>query len=440
VLDCSTYQLKAQIPRSTKHGIGRFSWNWRRQKLYINVNPYPDSTLVIDASADSVIGWLSYYHDSHAPPVYSSDLDRLYKPASDTLYAFDCAADTAVRRILPPVPGGVLQSASWDSVGRKVYSGGGSVGHPTLAVYDYLTDSFTKVIDVSSVNLPGINALILDYAHRKAYFGPYGPEPWGHNVGILDTEHDTLLGALPVQIWQGIDNQVALNERYGKVYIAGTDANPDTPDTLWVVDCATDSVLKKVEYAHRGWGARWVRWVPWSNRIYLNCWLDSAGQTQGLDSSFVAVLDCNTDSIIVPGLHLGERVPLDIQLDPVRKRIFVIRADSNTIHVLRDVEGGVAEEPASAGPALSPGLRVQMTTGGCELRYSIASPCRVSLSVYDLMGREVRQLVAGQQPAGQHRVLWNRRDRSGYEVARGVYFCTLSAENQRSSSKIVLTE
>ena len=436
VLDCSTYQVKAQIPRPYSMGLAHYSYNWRRQKLYVNNNPRPDSTLVIDAAADSVIGWLSYYRDIHTPQVYSSDLDRLYKPAPDTLYAFDCAADTVVRRITTP---GALGTASWDSAGRKLYLGLGVSGQPSLGVYDYLADSFTRVIDVSSVNFASINVLVFDYAHRKAYFGPATTEPWGANVGILDTEHDTLLGVLPVPIWFGIYNQVALNERDGKLYIAGTDANPDTPDTLWVVDCATDSVLKKVEYAHRGWGARWVRWVPWSNRIYLNCWLDSDGQAQDFDSSFVAVLDCNTDSIIVPGLHLGDRIPMDIQLDPIRERIFVIRADSNTIHVLRDVEGGVAEEPASASPAMAPGLRVQMTSGGYELRYSVASPCRVDMSVYDLMGREVRRLVAEEQLAGEHRANWDCRDKSRTSVPRGVYFIRLETPDFSDVKKAVVT-
>ncbi len=126
VLDCSTYQVKAQIPRPYGMGLTRYSWNWRRQKLYANTNPLPDSTLVIDAAADSVIGWLTVSTEIHTPQVYTSDLDLLYKPTRDTCYAFDCAADTVARRI--PPPGVCLQQASWDSVGRKVYLGGGHSG------------------------------------------------------------------------------------------------------------------------------------------------------------------------------------------------------------------------------------------------------------------------------------------------------------------------
>ena len=60
VLDCSTYQARA-LPVSM--GSDSYAWNWCRQKLYVNCNPHPDSTYVIDAVADSIIGWLTYQVD-----------------------------------------------------------------------------------------------------------------------------------------------------------------------------------------------------------------------------------------------------------------------------------------------------------------------------------------------------------------------------------------
>jgi hypothetical protein len=35
---------------------------------------------------------------------------------------------------------------------------------------------------------------------------------------------------------------------------------------------------------------------------------------------------------------------------------------------------------------------------------------------------------------------WNRQDTKGRTCACGVYFCTLSAENQRFSREVILTE
>ena len=428
VLDCSTYEVRAQIPRPYSMGLTHYSWNWRRQKLYITTNPRPDSTLIVDAAADTVIGW-SVVSDEDHWDAYVSDLDRRYKSVGDTLYGFECATDTVVQRILPPLPGYGLSYTCWDSVGRKLYLPLAKFQEPSLAVYDYVADSFRKTIDVSSIPAWALDALVFDHTHRKAYLGPYQPEMGYVNVGIIDTEHDTLISVLPVQIWSGLYTQVVVNERDGKVYLADSDADPKTPDSLWVVDCATDSVLKKVEYM-RGVVTQCIRWVPWSNRIYV-----SIG---GWDSACIVVLDCNTDSIVAR-LSLGDSYgAMDIQLDPIRERIFVIRADSNTVHVLRDVGYGVAE-PSTAGPPLSSGLRVQMTSGGFDLRYSVASPCRVDLFVYDLMGREVRQFVAGQQPAGRHLVTWDRRDHAGAAVARGVYFVRLDTPGFRAVKKAVVT-
>ena len=59
--------------------------------------------------------------------------------------------------------------------------------------------------------------------------------------------------------------------------------------------------------------------------------------------------------------------------------------------------------------------------------------------MYDLMGREVRHLVAEEQPAGQHNAVWNCTDRSGAAVARGVYFVRLDASGSTDVKKAVVT-
>ena len=41
------------------------------------------------------------------------------------------------------------------------------------------------------------------------------------------------------------------------------------PNMMWIVDCATDSVLKKFDLGEDGRTDVCIRWVPWSNRIYV---------------------------------------------------------------------------------------------------------------------------------------------------------------------------
>lgn len=427
VVDCSTYSLKTQIPIRAAGARTHFSWNSLRHKLYVVANPNIDSTLVIDATTDSVIDTLGvpreWYND-----VYLSDIDARFKPAEDTLYEYDCSTDTVIRRL--PV---VSTCASWDSVGRKLYVGQGNL--EKLYVYDYLNDSCLKVIDVSAVTATTPDALVFSRTYRRGYLSSFQFEPLGpDNLGIVDTERDTLLRVLPVQIQEGLYNQVAVDERDGKVYITDCDGAYNTPDTMWVVDCATDSVLKKFECVRQGSTNMCIRWVPWSNRIYL---VDVCPYI-GFATSLV-VIDCNTDSVIVPELLTSHGVIRDIQLDPIRERIFVIGVDSTDVYVLRDVEGGVVEDSAPASPGSTSGLNVQRTADGLDLSYSIASPGRVELSVYDQLGREVRQLVAMEQAAGQHRVTWDCRDRSGGRVPHGVYFVQLRSPALNAEQKVVVT-
>jgi hypothetical protein len=76
--------------------------------------------LVIDAAADSVMRWLHVCYEMNQD-VYLSDVDCLYKPAVETLYAFDGVTDSVVRRL---TLGGLSTNASWDSADKKLRGSG----------------------------------------------------------------------------------------------------------------------------------------------------------------------------------------------------------------------------------------------------------------------------------------------------------------------------
>jgi len=60
-----------------------------------------------------------------------------------------------------------------------------------------------------------------------------------------------------------------------------------------------------------------------------------------------------------------------------------------------------------------------------EIRYRIARPQHVELTVFDLAGRLVVTLVEAQHPAGDFKTRWNGRDGNGASVPSGIYFCQL---------------
>ncbi len=62
------------------------------------------------------------------------------------------------------------------------------------------------------------------------------------------------------------------------------------------------------------------------------------------------------------------------------------------------------------------------------ITYDIPIPARVVLTVYDILGREVKTLVDASEPAGVHRIQWNSLNVAGQHVASGVYFYRIVAE------------
>ncbi|MFA4921656.1 MAG: T9SS type A sorting domain-containing protein, partial [Candidatus Neomarinimicrobiota bacterium] len=66
-------------------------------------------------------------------------------------------------------------------------------------------------------------------------------------------------------------------------------------------------------------------------------------------------------------------------------------------------------------------------------RYQIAKPCKVTLMVYDLLGKKVLTLVNTEQPAGSYSVALD-----GRQLASGVYFYHIQAGTFRQTRKMIL--
>ena len=57
------------------------------------------------------------------------------------------------------------------------------------------------------------------------------------------------------------------------------------------------------------------------------------------------------------------------------------------------------------------------------ISYRLDRVQHVSVRVYDVLGRQIATLVDGLQNPQLHTVNWNGRDRNGYSLPNGVYFC-----------------
>ena len=80
-----------------------------------------------------------------------------------------------------------------------------------------------------------------------------------------------------------------------------------------------------------------------------------------------------------------------------------------------------------------------LSMGATRIRFALMTPERVTLRIYDVLGREIIALLQGaDMGAGYHTLRWNGRDRSGNLVPSGVYLIHISAGPLQAVRKLML--
>ena len=72
------------------------------------------------------------------------------------------------------------------------------------------------------------------------------------------------------------------------------------------------------------------------------------------------------------------------------------------------------------------------------ISFSLEKTGDVELTVYDLAGRKVIDLVNGVQSAGNHEIIWDGNDANGGNAATGVYFYKLTMAGGSIAKRMVL--
>ena len=77
-------------------------------------------------------------------------------------------------------------------------------------------------------------------------------------------------------------------------------------------------------------------------------------------------------------------------------------------------------------------------SGKSRIAYSLPEDGRVTIQLYDVVGRHVAVLADDVLPAGPHAVTWDGFDDGGHECAGGIYFVRMMFEDgQTASEKVV---
>jgi hypothetical protein len=102
---------------------------------------------------------------------------------------------------------------------------------------------------------------------------------------------------------------------------------------------------------------------------------------------------------------------------------------------------GTAETPSdlvNVNPDLSYSMPNPMTNS-TMIEYSLPVAQDVSLRIYDVSGKLIKNLVNARKEAGTHRITWNGKDESGNMVASGIYFYQLQSSGKNITRKLIVT-
>ena len=108
------------------------------------------------------------------------------------------------------------------------------------------------------------------------------------------------------------------------------------------------------------------------------------------------------------------------------------------IYAMQVLEAGTTDAPGPMTRGLGVlGASPNPALGSLTLRFSLPRGARVTMAIYDLMGRRVRELASGARASGDHAVAWDLRDDFGQPVGAGVYWARLEVDGNSLARKLV---
>jgi hypothetical protein len=112
----------------------------------------------------------------------------------------------------------------------------------------------------------------------------------------------------------------------------------------------------------------------------------------------------------------------------------------NYVRLVRDADPTSTGDSKSGKSVIPDGFRLDQNYPNpfnpeTVISYRLSAVSRVTLKIYDLLGKEVAVLVDVEKPAGEYTVRWNA---AGFPA--GIYFYTLAAGSFRMTRKMVLVE
>ncbi len=129
----------------------------------------------------------------------------------------------------------------------------------------------------------------------------------------------------------------------------------------------------------------------------------------------------------------------------VTKSNFLPYEGNITVSITADVDDDDEEERIESFDLsqnhpnpFNPVTSIQYSVGSRQKEAAGGFFTHVTFKIYNILGQKVRTLVDEPRSSGNYEVMWDGKDEKGNEVSSGIYFYTLTTENDRRTRKMIL--
>ncbi|TES93795.1 MAG: T9SS type A sorting domain-containing protein [Candidatus Cloacimonadota bacterium] len=313
------------------------------------------------------------------------------------------------------------RSGRWDIYFTKSTDGGLNWQHPDFSISDSLEgDHFEPKLKMKNNILYLVwRSSIVDTSHL--YFGKstdYGVT-W---LKTIISDVDTLERGLPsMDVMDSLIGVTWQDGRSGEshIYFSGSvDGGLNWSDDI-MVDDGTGGGKYHPSVGIDEWGALYAAWDDERNghsQIYFAKSVD-AGSTWTSPSMLIGVSGQGED--IMPSLAIN----------------------SQEICVAWQLEGIIisgVEESAFSSSTFSLNVYPNPASQSVDIYYTLQREEKISIDIYDISGRLLKEISSGLKGRGTHIIYWDRKDSSGRDVKSGIYFLRIKTPNRTINKKLVL--
>jgi hypothetical protein len=172
---------------------------------------------------------------------------------------------------------------------------------------------------------------------------------------------------------------------------------------------------------------------PWqeNNEIAIT-WIGLEGLPPSLQAVLLDRTTCRETPLASSPSYRFACSRLEFVRSPEECRFALVVGTEEFIH------GRESEIWSSSGTTRLLPVRPNPISSPVRLRYDLAAPVSVGISIYNVTGALVRQLPGDVGQAGRHEIVWDLNDRSGTPLPSGVYFVSLSDGVRRQATRVVV--